>query len=250
MTQPSSGTATRFFWSWLIGSAAFSILGVVTHAILGDARSALIASVLAVGIVVIQLCATYGVHALVQERITGAAYRWALAIAVALALGAFVLNFVSLRDLVITWAGTAPVIAWIVPLIIDLGMTASTLAILALTDAQRTEQLHASAHPAAQPAATVHVEVHNMVRTEAHALAQPAQAGVQSDQAAVHAAVAARLTAAGVVRIAPERIVNVLDAHAEGIRPGTIARSLGVGFSTVKNIVAALAVEGADPHGA
>lgn len=118
--------ATRFFWSWLIGSAAFSILGVVTHAVLGSARSSLIASVLAVGIVVIQLCATYGVHALVQERITGAAYRWALAIAIALALGAFVLNFVALQDLVITWAGTAPAIAWIVPLIIDLGMTAST----------------------------------------------------------------------------------------------------------------------------
>ncbi|CPZ10060.1 Protein of uncharacterised function (DUF2637) [Mycobacteroides abscessus] len=131
-----SGGATRFFWSWLIGSAAFSILGVVTHAVLGNARSSLIASVLAVGIVVIQLCATYGVHALVQERITGAAYRWALAIAVALALGAFVLNFVALQDLVITWAGTAPAIAWIVPLIIDLGMTASTLAILALTEAQ------------------------------------------------------------------------------------------------------------------
>lgn len=250
MTQPGSGTATRFFWSWLIGAATFSILGVVTHAILGDARSALIASVLAVGIVVIQLCATYGVHALVQERITGAAYRWALAIAVALALGAFVLNFVALRDLVITWAGTAPAIAWIVPLIIDLGMTASTLAILALTDAQRSEQLHASAHPDAQPAPTVHVEVHNTVSAEVHADVQPAHADVQPGQADVHAAVAARLTAAGVVRIAPERIVNVLDAHAEGMAPGTIARSLGVGFSTVKNITAALAVEGAVSHGA
>lgn len=244
------GGATRFFWSWLIGSAGFSILGVVTHAVLGDARSALIASVLAVGIVVIQLCATYGVHALVQERITGAAYRWALAIAVALALGAFVLNFVALRDLVITWAGTAPAIAWIVPLIIDLGMTASTLAILALTDAQRSEQLHPSAHPDAQPAPSVHVEVHNTVSAEAHAVARLAQDDVQADQAAVHTAVAARLTAAGVVRIAPERIVNVLDAHAEGVRPGTIARSLGVGFSTVKNIVAALPARGAYSDGA
>lgn len=244
-----AGGATRFFWSWLIGSAAFSILGVVTHAVLGSARSSLIASVLAIGIVVIQLCATYGVHALVQERITGAAYRWALAIAVALALGAFVLNFVALRDLVITWAGTAPVIAWIVPLIIDLGMTASTLAILALTDAQRAEQLHTPAHPDALPAAAVHVEVHNTVHAAAHAATQPVQPG-ERERAAVHAAVAMRLTDTGVVRIAPERVVKVLDAHAEGIRPGTIARSLGVGFSTVKNIVAAVAVEGAERDGA
>ncbi|MDO3083748.1 Protein of uncharacterised function (DUF2637) [Mycobacteroides abscessus subsp. abscessus] len=245
-----SGGATRFFWSWLIGSAAFSILGVVTHAMLGSARSSLIASVLAVGIVVIQLCATYGVHALVQERITGAAYRWALAIAIALALGAFVLNFVALQDLVITWAGTAPAIAWIVPLIIDLGMTASTLAILALTEAQRTEQLHTPAHPDAQAAPSVHVEVHNTVHADAHAVAQPVHAAEQVERAAVHAAIATRLTDSGVVRIAPERVVRVLDAHADGVRPGTIARSLGVGFSTVKNIVAAVAVEGAGSDGA
>lgn len=232
-------SATRFFWSWLIGSAAFSILGVVTHAVLGSARSPLIASVLAVGIVVIQLCATYGVHALVQERITGAAYRWALAIAVTIALGAFVLNFVALRDLVITWAGTAAVIAWIVPLIVDLGMTASTLAILALTEAQRTEQLHASARPDVQPAPAVHVEVHNMVRAEAHAVAARARDAAQQAQAAVHAEIATRLTAQGLVRIAPERIVNVLDAHAEGVKPGTIARTLRVGYGTVKTIVGA-----------
>ncbi|ORB55329.1 hypothetical protein BST43_15220 [Mycobacteroides saopaulense] len=232
-------SATRFFWSWLIGSAAFSILGVVTHAVLGSARSPLIASVLAVGIVVIQLCATYGVHALVQERITGAAYRWALAIAVTLALGAFVLNFVALRDLVITWAGTAPVIAWIVPLIVDLGMTASTLAILALTEAQRTEQLHTVARPVVQPAPAVRVEVHNTVHAAAHASTQPVHNATPPVRADAHAAIAARLTAQGLVRIAPERIVNVLDAHAEGVKPGTIARNLRVGYGTVKTIVGA-----------
>lgn len=233
-TQPSGGTATRFFWSWLIGSATFSILGVVTHAILGDARSALIASVLAVGIVVIQLCATYGVHALVQERITGAAYRWALAIAVALALGAFVLNFVALRDLVITWAGTAPAIAWIVPLIIDLGMTASTLAILALTDAQRAEQLHASAHPDAQPTAMVHVEVHNTAHFEAHA----APDGAQPAHADAHLVDARRIIAQGAVRIEAERIAAVLAVRAQGIdSPSIIGRRTNVHHKTVQRIL-------------
>ncbi|WP_100454736.1 DUF2637 domain-containing protein [Mycobacteroides abscessus] len=222
-----SGGATRFFWSWLIGSAAFSILGVVTHAVLGNARSSLIASVLAVGIVVIQLCATYGVHALVQERITGAAYRWALAIAVALALGAFVLNFVALQDLVITWAGTAPAIAWIVPLIIDLGMTASTLAILALTEAQRTEQLHTPAHPDAQAAPSVHVEVHNTVHADAHAAHGDA-----------HLVAAQRIIAQGAVRIEAERIAAVLAVRAQGVNSASIiGRRTNVHHKTVRRIL-------------
>ncbi|OCB42535.1 hypothetical protein A5721_27920 [Mycobacterium vulneris] len=229
--------ATRFFWAWLIGSAAFSMLGVVTHAQLGSARSPLIASVLAFVIVVVQLCATYGVHALVQARIVGAAYRCALAIAIAIAVGAFVLNFVALRDLVIIWADKAPVIAWIVPLIVDLGMTASTMALLALTNAQRAEQLHTitpvAAHPDAQPAPSVHVEVHNTVRAEAHAAhgdAQPAQGA--------HLEIAQRIVAQGVTRIAPERVAKVLAVYAQtAATPSIIARKTGVHHETVERIL-------------
>ena len=221
-------TARRFFWTWLLTSAAVSILGVVTHAILGNAPSPVIASVLAVVIVVIQLAATYGVHVLVQAHIIGATYRWALTIAIALALGAFVLNFVALQDLVITWAGIAPVIAWIVPLIIDLGMTGSTIALLALTNAQRATQLHHD------PQAAVHVEVHNTVHTETHTVTTDEQPA--PDHA--HLAIAERLVAQGLVRIAPERVVQVLDAHALGTDPpSTIARRLKVGYKTVTRIL-------------
>lgn len=230
-------SATRFFWSWLIGSAAFSILGVVTHAVLGSARSPLIASVLAVGIVVIQLCATYGVHALVQERITGAAYRWALAIAVTIALGAFVLNFVALRDLVITWAGTAAVIAWIVPLIVDLGMTASTLAILALTEAERTEQLHTVARPDAQPAHSVHVEVHNTLHADMPVLQDGAPAAHVAREDA-HLLVAQRIIAQGAVRIEAERIAAVLAVRAQGVNSASIiGRRTNVHHKTVQRIL-------------
>lgn len=221
--------ATRFFWTWLLGSAAVSISGVVTHAVLGNAPSPVIASVLAVVIVVIQLAATYGVHVLVQAHIIGATYRWALTIAIALALGAFVLNFVALQDLVITWAGIAPVIAWIVPLIIDLGMTGSTIALLALTNAQRATQLH---H---HPQAAVHVEVHNTVHTETHTAPTDEQPA-PPDHA--HLAIAERLVAQGLVRTAPERVVQVLDAHALGTDPpSTIARHLKVGYKTVTRIL-------------
>lgn len=230
--------ATRFFWSWLIGSAAFSMLGVVTHAQLGSARSPLIASVLAFVIVVVQLCATYGVHALVQARIVGAAYRCALAIAIAIAIGAFVLNFVALRDLVIIWAGTAPVIAWIVPLIVDLGMTASTMALLALTNAQRAEQLHTATPGAAQPGASVHVEVHSTVRAEAHA----AHGDAQPAQVDAHLEIAQRIVAQGVTRIEPERVAKVLAVYAEtagtpSSTPSIIARRTGVHHETVERIL-------------
>ncbi|MGC7260137.1 hypothetical protein RBA10_22375, partial [Mycobacteroides abscessus subsp. abscessus] len=93
-----------------------------------------------------------------------------------------------LRDLVITWAGTAPVIAWIVPLIVDLGMTASTLAILALTEAQRTEQLHGHAPHEMQPAPAVHVEVHNTVHAAAHASTQRVHNATPPVRADAHAA--------------------------------------------------------------
>ncbi|WP_421876771.1 DUF2637 domain-containing protein [Mycolicibacterium wolinskyi] len=214
--------ARRFFWGWLIGSATVSTLGTVTHAVLGAAPSPAIASAVAFFTVAIQLAATYGVHALAQAGLVGTAYRAALCIAVTLAALAFVVNFVQLRDLVMTWAGIPPVIAWIVPLIVDLGMTGSIIALLAITNAQRAAQ-HPSAHDDEQPSAAVRVEVHNTVHTEAH------------DNP--HLAIAQRLVAKGVVRIAPERVAEVLAAHADGTAPSRIQRSLGVGYSTVQRIL-------------
>ncbi|MCC9182591.1 helix-turn-helix domain-containing protein [Mycolicibacterium mageritense] len=232
--EPRRTAAKRFFWGWLIGSAAVSILGNVTHAVLGDAPSPAIASVTAFFIVVIQLCATYGAHALVQARIVGAAYRVALCIAVALAVGAFVLMWVALRDLVITWAGYPPITAWIVPLIVDLGITGSTIALLALTNAERAEQLHM--HAAAQPthaSAAVHVEVHNTVRADAHP-EQPAEIPARHD---AYEAAAVRIVTQGAVRIGAERVAQVLAAHANGATRSEIASALGVHHSTVRRII-------------
>ncbi|MEX3644489.1 hypothetical protein [Mycolicibacterium porcinum] len=237
MTAHATRSAIRFFWGWLIGSAAVSTLGTVTHAVLGDAPSPAIASAVAFFTVAIQLCATYGVHALVHAHITGAAYRAALCIAIALAALSFVLNFVQLRDLVITWAAIAPVIAWIVPLIIDLGMTGSIIAILALTSAARTEQLQThNAQPGAQAAAAVHVEVHSTVHAEthtAHSDAQPAQLGA-------HHETAQRIVAQGVTRIEIERVAQVLDDYAQtGATPSVIGRRTGVHHETVARILEA-----------
>lgn len=213
--------ARRFFWAWLLSAAIVSVCGVVTHAQLGDARSPVIASALAAVVVAIQLAGTYGVHALVQAQIRGTAYRCAVAAAGLLALGAFVLNFVALRDLAVTWAGISTVIAWILPLVIDLGMSASTIALLAL-NSQPAAQTHAPEHHA-DTAPSVHVEVHNTTHAAVYADA--------------HLAAAQRMVEQGVVRIAPERVAQVLEAHAAGTAPSTIQRTLGVGYSTVLRIV-------------
>lgn len=218
-------TAIRFFWSWLIGSAAVSTLGVTVHALLGNARSPVIASVVAVVIVLIQLCATWSVHVLVQARIVGAVYRCALTIAIALALGAFAINFAALYDLASTWANIAWYLAWIVPLVVDLGMTASTVALLALTGGHRSAHLHSAEYHGDTPAA-VHTETH----AETHPAEQPAHDGA-------HLTIAERIVAQGVVRIAPARVAQVLAAHAEGTAPSAIQRSLKVGYSTVQRIL-------------
>ncbi|MGA5542724.1 hypothetical protein ACPCIR_12805 [Mycobacterium sp. NPDC051198] len=226
--------ARRFCWGWLIGSAAVSILGVVTHAVLGSARSPLIASVLAFVIVMIQLAATYAVHLLVQAGLVGNAYLWARGGAVAIAFGAFVVNFIAQLGLAITWAGISVFIAWIVPLIIDLGMTVSTLALLALANEQRAEQLGAATHHDAQPAAAVHVEVHNTVRAETHTArhdAQPAHHGEHLDTAQ-------RIVTQGVARIAVERVALVLAVHAQtGATPSVIGKRTGVHHETVARIL-------------
>jgi hypothetical protein len=157
----------------------------------------------------------------VHAQIVGAAYRCALATAVMLALGAFTLNFLALRDLAVTWAGAAAAIAWIVPLVIDLGMTASSVALLAL-NGQPAPRAHAAEHHPEVPP-SVHVEVHNAMHPT-----------VQTD---AHLAAAHRIVDQGVVRIAPERVARVLQAHAAGTAPSTIQRTLNVGYSTVLRII-------------
>ncbi|AHY26906.1 LamD-like protein [Mycobacterium phage BoostSeason] len=230
--------ATRFFWAWLIAATVASILGNVTHAVLGAASSPLIAAAAAIVPPVVLLGATHGVHALVRSRIVGAAYRTALAIVIALAVCAFVLSFEALRELAVVYAGMRPSIAWLWPLAIDLSITGSTVALLALTgqarEAQTYEVEHLDAHPLS-PVAPVHVSVH----TSAQAVAQAAAVEVAEPAGATDLPVEAaeRLLDAGVTRIDRVKVAQVLAEHAEGTAPSMIARKLSVGYSTVVRIL-------------
>ncbi|QFP94865.1 membrane protein [Mycobacterium phage Marshawn] len=264
--QDTAARAARFFWGWLAASTGASVLGNVTHALLdADAGNPAIAAAVAVVPPVVLLGATHGVHALVQSRIVGGAYRVALAITVAVAAAAFVLSFAALRELAIVEAGMSPLIAWLVPVVVDLSITGSTVALLALSGAQRAEVVHTAAQPDAQDAAqpadlqeSLPADSHLVVR-ERDGLAEVTPENVhdprpslsvadllarQADEdTARGAALAAHMPAAeviveqGVTRIDRAKVAEVLAEHEQGVAPSMIARKLSVGYSTVVRIL-------------
>jgi hypothetical protein len=127
----------------LIAASGASVVGNIAHAVLAHPGHAQIAALAAVVPPAVAVAATHGVALLVRARTTGATYWCALTMTVVLAAGAFVLNFDALRELALTWAGFPPATAWLWPVVIDLGIAQSTLALPARAP-QR--QLRATAH--------------------------------------------------------------------------------------------------------
>lgn len=153
--------AQRFFWCWLIAATATSVAGNVAHALMtaahapaGSTINPIVAGALAVVPPIVQVGATHAVHLLVNARITGAAYKTALAITVALVVFAFILSFQALRELAVVYAGMNFLIACLVPLVIDLSITGSTVSILALTRVHRDAAVDAQIQTEHDPKAT------------------------------------------------------------------------------------------------
>jgi hypothetical protein len=118
----------------LIASSSASVLGNVTHAILNPhAGNTVVAAVAAVIPPAVLLAATHGLALMVRSSITGAMYRYALWLLVALSVCAFVLSFDALSELAIHQGGMPRAIAWLWPLAIDVSVAQSTLALLAIT---------------------------------------------------------------------------------------------------------------------
>jgi hypothetical protein len=114
----------------------------------------------------------------------------------------------------LTWAGFPPSTAWLWPVVIDLGVAQSTLALLALSGSPRRAN---SAHDGAS--------VHNGVPL--HDLGAPVPDWT---------AAADELIGAGVTRIDRDRAATVLAELAAGTAPSTVARKHGVGYATVARI--------------
>ena len=105
----------KFFWAWLLGATSLSLAGNITHALLTAPGSSrwLAAAVAAVPPTVL-LSAVHGIAVLEKANASGTLYRVAVTATAALAVGAFVLSFVALRDLAVM-AGIAPALAPVLP---------------------------------------------------------------------------------------------------------------------------------------
>lgn len=226
--------ATRFFWCILCAATGASVCGNVAHAVLAQPHHAGVAATAAVVPPAVLLGATHGVALLVRSRAGGAVYWCALTLTVALAGCAFVLSFDALRALAVTWAGFPPATAWLWPLAIDLSITQSTLALLALSGAPRRGRSDASRR-------TDDASVRNGVHL--HQLDAPVADFPISNREVPTSlndwtVQADELIGAGVTRLDRDRVAAVLAELEKGTAPSTIARRHGVGYSTVTRIAA------------
>lgn len=260
-------SAQRYFRGWLAAGVVTSILGNAAHALLDpDAGSRFIAAAVAVLLPLGILGSTHGVQKLVAAGIVGRAYTAALSISVTVVAAAFLLSFAALAELAVDWAGISIWLCWLVPVFIDLSIAGCTVALFALSGAQRGEVLDAAAHVAAHPVHADAQVVHEPVRMAAQCpdlhvsapgdvrLAERegdglvssgavsvadliARESATSDALAAHLPAAEAILAAGVTRIDRVKVAEVLAEHEADVRPSMIARKVGVGYSTVVRIL-------------
>lgn len=147
--------ATRFFWSWLAGATAVSLCGNVAHAVLTASPSTrwLAAAVAAVPPTVL-LASVHGIAVLAKTSASGRVYRAAVAATSALALGAFLLSFVALRDLAVL-AHIPRGLAFVLPLVIDLAIGVATLALVAVGDKPTRRVTPRTAQPQLSKGSTI-----------------------------------------------------------------------------------------------
>jgi hypothetical protein len=141
--------ATNFFWRWLIGSSAASMIGNVAHAMFNtDTGNVAVAALAALVPPAVLLAATHGLAVMVRSQIVGRWFTVALALMTGLGLCALVLSFHALYELAVLQGGMPASIAWLWPLAIDLSVAFSTLALLALTTGKKARREAAVANRA------------------------------------------------------------------------------------------------------
>ncbi|MCW2653069.1 MAG: hypothetical protein JWR32_4045 [Mycobacterium sp.] len=241
--------AAKFFWAVLISATCASVAGNVTHAVINvPARAAFVAAAVALVPPAVLLGATHSVAVLVRTRASaGFSYWCALAMTLALAFGAFVLSFDALRALAIT-AGIAPGRAWLWPLVIDMSIAQSTIALLSLTVRHRRSgrtgvATSDSAKPPAvggarmgpQPRRAVFAAVADAAERLPSATPPPPHRAAAGDWLSF----ADLLISHGVTSIERDKVAKVLAESAAKTPPTTIGRRWDVHHSTVKRIQAA-----------
>ena len=118
ITQKNHRRAVRFFWCFLIGATAVSLVGNVAHAVLPYVPQVVIQIGAAAVPPIALLAAVHGIALAVRAGASGRIYRWAVAAVALIGVGAFAVSFLALRDLMHA-IGYSPATAWIFPAIID-----------------------------------------------------------------------------------------------------------------------------------
>ncbi len=273
ITQRKHHRAVRFFWRFLIGATAVSLVGNIAHAALPYIPR-IVVQIGAATVPPIALLAAVHAKALaVRAGASGRVYRWAVGAVAVIGTGAFAVSFLALRDLMqaIGYSYTA---AWIFPAIIGTTVAVSTMMLVALGDkpARRARTVTASANaqpPTTQrlsqrPSQSAKTEVTPLRSTTGAGAVQPeplqnsapvqpdptqalresAQtraAQVDVDIAHVDASIASKLIASGVTTQPVETVVAVLAASREGASINAAAKASKINYRTAQRIVEAAA---------
>lgn len=257
LAQRAHHRATRFFWSWLAGATAVSLAGNVVHAALTASPSTrwLAAAVAAVPPTVL-LASVHGIAVLAKTSASGRVYRAAVVATTGLALGAFLLSFVALRDLAVIAHIPRP-LAFVLPLVIDLAIGVATLALVAVGDkptrraTQRTAspQLSKPIAPTAAPrptsSTTSTVAPPAPRPTSPDAPTAPRTAPSNAAQKAPDAptpapelvALASRIVSSKAVRQPVGVVVRILELSETESRKNIVAERAGVHHSVVTKVL-------------
>lgn len=251
MGDRSHRVAVNFFWAWLLLSTLASLAGNIIHAwIAAPTGTRWLAAGVAVVPPIALLLSIHGLALLAKATATGAVYRFSLVATTALAVGAFLLSFVALRDLAII-AGIYPNLAPVLPLVIDLAIGVATLALVAIGDKPAVRRSAAS-HRAARTPAASDISIHRPGECSDGASVSSSRDKLPSspprdelwiaDNATCE--IAARIVAAKVTRQSTETVERILAAHHAGDPLNRIAKNLGVHHTAISKIVNAAQMHG------
>ena len=200
---PSSPSRRPLLLDLADGATLVSLTGNITHALLTAPAGVAVARSSGRGRpATVLLCAVHGIAVLAKTNASGAMYRASVTATAALAVGAFFLSFVALRDLAVL-AGIAPSLALVLPLVINVAVAVATTALVAVGDkpARRTRPATQNATaPAPRSATPSTVGTTRSRAVLAHAESVSAVSTAPALAGAATAQLAADLVAAKVTR--------------------------------------------------
>jgi hypothetical protein len=251
--QRNHRRAVRFFWTFLIGATAISLVGNVAHAVLPYIPPMIVQIGAAAVPPVVLLAAVHGIALAVRAGASSSIYRWAVGAVAAIGIGAFAVSFLALSDLMRA-IGYSPTIAWVFPAIIDTTVAVSTLMLVALGDKPvsrvRTTKTSFTSHARAQNRSAQGAKSQLTMSAPAqaaHNISVPFSAStgpesvqtVQAPVAQADADLASELIASGVTTQAVDTVVAVLVACRRGASINAAAKASGINFRTAQRIIEA-----------